>query len=183
MLFLFLFFLSFFLWFWMLALEKRKPTVMLVLSSVGFLFPCPPLCVPFLVLLCYSLSFSVSFSLYVLGCPCVCLFGRKGEGGATEVAASTGLEEDDDEGAVAGQNLLSPLYNLCLFSCLLFPFRLLLSLSLCFCIVFVFLVPCRSWLFFPLPLSLSVLAFFSPLSLGSFFFSNSLILSGFIARE
>jgi len=76
-LFLSLFFLSFFLWFWMLALEKRKPTVMLVLSSVGSLFPCPPLCVPLLVLLCYSLSFSVSLSLYVLGCPCVCLFGGK----------------------------------------------------------------------------------------------------------
>jgi len=67
---------------------------------------------------CYPLSFSVSLSLYILGCPCVCLFG--GEGGATGVAASTGLEEDDDEGAVAGQNLLSPLYNLrfLFFSCL-----------------------------------------------------------------
>jgi hypothetical protein len=44
----------------------------------------------------------------------------RGEGGATGVAASTGLEEDDDEGAVAGQNLLSPLYNLrfLVFSCL-----------------------------------------------------------------
>jgi len=39
----------------------------------------------------------------------------RGEGGATVVAASTGLEEGDDEGAVAGQNLLSPLYNLPLF--------------------------------------------------------------------
>ena len=28
------------------------------------------------------------------------------------VTASTGLEEGDDEGAVAGLNLLSPLYNL-----------------------------------------------------------------------
>ena len=33
-------FLSFFLWFWKLALEKRKPIVMLVLSAMGFLFPC-----------------------------------------------------------------------------------------------------------------------------------------------
>jgi len=37
----------------------------------------------------------------------VCSGGR-GEGGATGVAASTGLEEDDDEGVVAGQNFLSP---------------------------------------------------------------------------
>ena len=37
-------FLSFFLWFWKPAPEKKKPIVMLVLSSVGFLFPCPPLC-------------------------------------------------------------------------------------------------------------------------------------------
>ena len=37
-------FFSFFLWFWKLVLEKRKSVVMLVLSSVGFLFPCPPLC-------------------------------------------------------------------------------------------------------------------------------------------
>jgi len=36
----------------------------------------------------------------------------RGERGATVVTASTGLEEGDDEGAVAGQNLLSPLYNL-----------------------------------------------------------------------
>jgi len=153
-------FLSFFLWFWMLALEKRKLTVMLVLLSVGSLFPCPPLCVPFLVLLCYSLSFSISLSLCMswVALASVCSRGR-GEGGATGVAASTGLEEEDDEGAVAGQNLLSPLYNLCLFSCPLFLFRLLLSLSLCFCIVFVFLVPYCSWLFF-LPLSPSVLPFF-----------------------
>jgi len=34
---------SFFLWFWKSAMEKKKP-VMLMLSSVGFLFPCPPLC-------------------------------------------------------------------------------------------------------------------------------------------
>ena len=60
-------FLSFFLWFWKPALEKKKPIVMLVLSSVGFLFPCPPLCVPFLVLLYCPLSFTVSLSLYVLG--------------------------------------------------------------------------------------------------------------------
>jgi len=37
-------FFSFFLWFWKLVLEKRKSVVMLVLSSVSFLFPCPPLC-------------------------------------------------------------------------------------------------------------------------------------------
>jgi len=37
-------FLSFFLWFWKPASEKKKPIVMLVLSSVGFLFPRPPLC-------------------------------------------------------------------------------------------------------------------------------------------
>ncbi|KAJ7001362.1 hypothetical protein NC653_011707 [Populus alba x Populus x berolinensis] len=37
-------FLSFFLWFWKPTPEKKKPIVMLVLSSVGFLFPCPPLC-------------------------------------------------------------------------------------------------------------------------------------------
>ena len=37
-------FFSFFLWFWKPASEKKKPIVMLVLLSVGFLFPCPPLC-------------------------------------------------------------------------------------------------------------------------------------------
>ncbi|KAJ6993679.1 hypothetical protein NC653_016728 [Populus alba x Populus x berolinensis] len=60
-------FLSFFLWFWKPALKKKKPIVMLGLSSVGFLFPCPPLCIPFLVLLCCPLSFTVSLSLYALG--------------------------------------------------------------------------------------------------------------------
>ena len=37
-------FFSFFLWFWKLVLEKRKSVVILLFSSVGFLFPCPPLC-------------------------------------------------------------------------------------------------------------------------------------------
>jgi len=37
-------FLNFFLWFWKPAPEKKKPIMMLVLSSVGFLFPCPPPC-------------------------------------------------------------------------------------------------------------------------------------------
>ena len=62
--------------------------MILVLSSVGFLFPCHPLCVPWLPL-CLSV---------------------RGKGGATRVTASTGLEEDDDEGAVAGQNLLSSVF-------------------------------------------------------------------------
>jgi len=51
------------------------------------------------------------FLLLVVSSPvflCVCLFGWRGEVGATGVAASTGLEEDDDdEGVVSGQNFLS----------------------------------------------------------------------------
>jgi len=97
---------------------------------------------------CFAVLFPVFLSLSLSICPGLPLrLSVRGEGGATRVATSTALEEDDDEGAVAGQNLLSPLYNLCLFSCPLFLFRLLLSLSLCFCIVFMFLVPCCSWLF------------------------------------
>jgi len=64
-------------------------------------------------------SFPVSPSLYFLWLPL--RLSVRGERVATRVAANTGLEEDDDEGAVAGQSLLSPLYNLppsvhCFFS-------------------------------------------------------------------
>jgi len=64
---------------------------------------------------------------------CVCLFGWRGEVGATGVAASTRLEEDDDdEGVVSGQNFLSTSVSFLLCCSFFFPvFLSVFSLFLC----------------------------------------------------
>ena len=107
------------------------------------------------------------FLLLVVSSPvflCVCLFGWRGEVGATGVAASTGLEEDDDEGVVSGQNFLStsvsfllcyPFFSPC-FSLGLLPF----SLSLLPIVVFSPLCSLESLYSFSVP---SFLLFFLPL--------------------
>ena len=82
------------------------PCLFLILSVSVF---CPLVFSRFFSVLSPLFSFGwflcfFSFCLRPLLFLRVCL---RGKGGATGVAASTGLEEDDDEGAVAGQNLLS----------------------------------------------------------------------------
>jgi len=87
------------------------------------------------------------FLLLVVSSPvflCVCLFGWRGEVGATGVAASTGLEEDDDEGVVSGQNFLST------------------SVSFLLCYSFS-PPPCFSFGLLPFSLSLLPIVVFSPL--------------------
>uniref|UniRef100_A0A6M2EET2 Uncharacterized protein n=1 Tax=Populus davidiana TaxID=266767 RepID=A0A6M2EET2_9ROSI len=68
----------------------------------------PVLCVSFSCGLLYSLSV-LAFLLSPLLCVPLVALASVGSGGR---GCNRGLEEDDDEGAVAGQNLLSPLYNL-----------------------------------------------------------------------